>query len=65
MIQASGLTDEELNQWRCLHSELQTRKGVEEAVPGNTGHQRYQHEIKLNPLHEVLTRLSKKDLGNW
>lgn len=65
MSQANGLTGEGLNPWRCLHSELQTRKGVGEALPGNTGHQRYQHEIKLNPLREMLTGLSKKDLGNW
>lgn len=44
---------------------MQTRKGVGEAVPGSMGHQRYKHKIKLNPLDEMLTRLSEKDLENW
>lgn len=44
---------------------MQTRKGVGEAVSGNMGHQRYQHKVKLNPLDEMLTRLSEKDLENW
>lgn len=63
MIQANGLTDEGLNPRRCLHSEVQTGGAVGEAVPGNMGHQRHQHKIKLNPLHEMLIRLSKK--GSW
>lgn len=45
--------------------EVPAFRGVGEAVPGNMGHQRYQHKIKLNPLHEMLTGLSKKDLEDW